>query len=385
MSKVHLARPVPLPLQTAIAVAGIAVLSILLFTCCTGQNVVIGPAHRLPEPEQIVLPIPEAVRAMSGSVTEAAMGNILFHVDDDIRLNIRHLRGRMVDLAGDDVIVLDDKGRLELQLAYAELGLTSESLTLMLNRYVFGYPGSPLKDLVVRTEGNRIVQTGTMHKLIDIPFEMTAELSVTPEGLMRIHPVQMDICGLDGQKLLAAIGRSLEDLLDLSGARGARVEGNDLLLDPLASLPPPRTTGRLTAVRVEGDEVIQVFGSPDAEGAEPLALPVAAQNYVYFQGGTILFGKLYMVLSDLLTIDADASDPFDFYLDYYHTQLVAGYHVTARNYGLITYMPDFDDVGTPAGVVTPPPIRANSRPGAGGTPPNPSMEVLMRALTSRRH
>jgi hypothetical protein len=195
-----------------------------------------------------------------------------------------------------------------------------------------------------------------MHKIIDIPFEMTAEVSATADGLIRIHPIRMDICGLDGQKLLAAVGRKLEDLLDLSDARGVRVEGNDLFLDPLANLPPPRIMGQLTGVRVEGDEVVQVFGSRDAAGAEPLALPVAAPNYVYFRGGTIRFGKLYMVLSEMLTIDSDPSDPFDFYLDYYHTQLVAGYHVTSANYGLITYMPDFEDLGTPAGMVEPPPV-----------------------------
>jgi hypothetical protein len=68
-----------------------------------------------------------------------------------------------------------------------------------------------------------------------------------------------------------------------------------------------------------------------------------------------------MVLSDLLTIDTDESDPFDFYLDYYHTQLVAGYHVTTSDYGLITYMPDFEDIGTPAGKVAPPRIAGGRR------------------------
>lgn len=380
----HFGRLKNVPRTPAIAIGGLATLSILLFTCCSRQTVVMSAAHRLPSVEQLVLPVPEAVGAVSGTSTEAAMGNILFHVDDDVRLNIRHLRGRMVDLAGEDVIVLDDKRRLELQIANAELGLSAQDLSLLLNRYVFGYPGSPLKDLVVRTSGNHIVQTGTMHKIIDIPFEMTAELSVTPDGLIRIHPVRMDICGLDGQKLLAAVGRTLEDLLDLSGARGVRVERNDLLLDPLVNLPPPKTTGRLTAVRVEANEVIQVFGSPDAPGAAPLQLPVPAQNYVYFQGGTIRFGKLYMVRSELLTIDADTSDPFDFYLDYYHTQLVAGYHVTAPNYGLITYMPDFDDIGTHAGKVARPPSAPTPDPAVTGRSANPSEQLLKRVLTRRR-
>jgi hypothetical protein len=358
MWRVPFLAPARAPVRTAIAFGLLAGVSVVALACCTRQTVVISPAHRLPEPEQIVLPLPEAVHAMSGSVTEAEMQNVLFHLDDDIRLGIRYLRGRMNDLSGDSVVTLDDKNQLELALAYAELGLTADELTIMLNRYVFGYPGSPLKDLLVRIDGSQMVQTATMHKIIDIPFEMTAELSATPEGLIRIHSVAMKICGLDGAALLAAVGRSLEDLLDLSGGKGVHVEGNDLLLDPLASLPPPRTTGHLTAVRVEGNEVVQVFGSRDAAGAEPLELPLSAENYVYFQGGTIRFGKLYMVLSDLMTIDIDRSDPFDFYLDYYHTQLVAGYHVTAPDYGLITYMPDFEDVGLSTGNLEVPPIKA---------------------------
>ena len=76
-------------------------------------------------------------------------------------------------------------------------------------------------------------------------------------------------------------------------------------------------------------------------------------NYIYFRGGNMRFGKLVMVATDLLTVDGDPSDPFDFYLDYYHTQLVAGYHTTSPNYGLVTYMPDFNDLGTAKGRIGP--------------------------------
>ena len=71
-----------------------------------------------------------------------------------------------------------------------------------------------------------------MHKLIDIPFEMTATLTVTDDGWIRIHPTKMDISGLNGLLLLRAVGRTLADLLDLSGGKGVKVDGNDILLDP---------------------------------------------------------------------------------------------------------------------------------------------------------
>jgi hypothetical protein len=104
---------------------------------------------------------------------------------------------------------------------------------------------------------------------------------------------------------------------------------------------------------VVGDEIVQTFGGADAPGVETLPPPLAAKSYIYFRGGTVKFGKLFMVLADLETIDSDPSDPFDFYLDYYNSQLVAGYHVTLPNYGLVAYMPDFDDLGTPLGRAEP--------------------------------
>ncbi len=60
-----------------------------------------------------------------------------------------------------------------------------------------------------------------------------------------------------------------------------------------------------------------------------------------------------MVQADLEAVDGDPSDAFDFYLDYYHTQLVAGYHTTLPDYGLSAVMPDYDDLGTPKGRVSP--------------------------------
>jgi hypothetical protein len=324
---------------------------------CVRQTVDVGDAHRLPEPQQIVLPVPASVTAAPDEITEIAMRNVAFHVDDDIRLEIRQLRGRMRAVDGTQIVTFDDKTKVAIDVASGEIALTPGALSLILNRYVFGYKGSPLKNLVVRTEGNQIVQTGTMHKLIDIPFEMTATLSVNDDGWIRIHPTRIDICNLDGQKLLKAVGSSLEDLLDLSGGKGAKVVGNDLLLNPMESLPPPALTGKITSIRVEGGKIIQTFGSPAAR-AEPVTTPVAAANYIYFHGGKIKFGKLYMVESDLMTVDGDTSDPFDFYMDYYHSQLVAGYHITLANYGLVTYMPDFDDLGTARGRIIAAPVAA---------------------------
>jgi hypothetical protein len=41
-------------------------------------------------------------------------------------------------------------------------------------------------------------------------------------------------------------------------------------------------------------------------------------------------------------IDADPTDPFDFFPDHYNEQLVAGYSKTTASGGLRVYMPDYN-------------------------------------------
>jgi hypothetical protein len=328
------------------AFAGLlAFLLLVVAGCCARQPIVLGPAHRFPPAEVLVLDAP-ATMGGSDTVAQTSMQNILFHLDDDTNLHVYRLQGRMHDLRHTGVILLDDKNMLLLEIVDGVMGMNADDLTRLLNRYVFGYPGAPLTDLRAQFRGSEMVLSGTLHKGAALPFEMTAGVSLTPEGMLRVHPSSVRLCGADGLALLRALGLDMSDMLDLRGAKGVRADGNDLVLDPFQILPPPRISGRLASVRIEGGEMIQVFGRPDAAPPQP---PVAAQSFVYFRGGTLQFGKLFMVDADLEAIDTDPSDPFDFYLDYYSSQLVAGYHVTTERGGMVAYFPDFSDLGTRAG------------------------------------
>ena len=80
----------------------------------------------------------------------------------------------------------------------------------------------------------------------------------------------MEICRIPGKGLMDALGIELADLLDLSGAEGVYVEGNDLLLEAQRILPPPAIRGRLTGLRVTPDELVQTFA---ADPFEPRVRP----------------------------------------------------------------------------------------------------------------
>jgi len=69
---------------------------------------------------------------------------------------------------------------------------------------------------------------------------------------------------------------------------------------------------------------------------------VAAQNYMAYHGNRLQFGKLTMHDTDMLLIDPDPRDPFDFYLDRYKDQLVAGQTKITPAFGLRVFMVDYN-------------------------------------------
>ena len=272
------------------------------------------------------------------------MRNVNCYIIPQAALRIRTMRGSMHSLKGGPV-TFDDKNAFVIRLDYAEIGLNGNDITELMNRHIFAYKGAPLKHLKVHTEGSRIVQSGVMHKIVDIPFEITADVSVTPEGLIKLHPVKSKILGLNGNDLMRAFNMSLEKILDLSKAVGVTVKGNDLFLDPVKILPPPAIEGHATAIRVDGDQLVQTFGTPGA--APPLVPPdTAAGGYMYYKGGQLHFGKLLMLDAELQIVDRRPSAWFNFSLDRYKEQLVAGYSRTLPDMGLEVYMLGVDKLGT---------------------------------------
>ena len=195
--------------------------------------------------------------------------------------------------------------------------------------------------------------TGTLTSAVPVRVEMVMRLCAI-DGELCMHPESIKSVGLELGPILERTGVTLDRFLDLSGAKGLRVEGSLLILDPKRVLDSPAIDGSVSAVRVEGDEVVLTFGRlEDTAPAPSMPLP-SARNYLHFRGGTLRFGRLFQVRADLQLVDADPSDPFEFDLARYQRQLVAGHSRSLENGGLLVVIPDLDDVER--GVrATPPP------------------------------
>jgi hypothetical protein len=138
-----------------------------------------------------------------------------------------------------------------------------------------------------------------------------------------------------------------------------RIEGNDIILDPMEILSSPTIRGRLTGIKLEDGLLSQTFGLLDSGVTAPLRrLDPAVPNYMAFRHGTLRFGRLTMSDADLEIDDIDPGNPLAFSLEHYNDQLVAGYSTSTAGHGLVVHLPDLG---------APPSLVATARPA--GTAP----------------
>jgi hypothetical protein len=313
--------------------------AVFLVSCNSGTN----QSKPAPQPPaQSVVQPPESHQPVEAE-TQVEFVNVNIHLDPVLVLHIRHLVGKFLPTKKGQPPTFDDKLSYIVAIDSAEVGVSLASMTYAMNTYVFGEPDAPLKNLKLSREGSEIKQTGTLKKGIGIPFEMVGTMSPTPDGKIRIHPTRIRAEHLPVKGLMKLFGLDMAKMINTRNTKGFTVDDNDVILDPTLMLPPPKMRGRITAIRVQGDEIVQIFGN-EKPG---LAAAPRHSNYIYYHGGVVRFGRLTMTDTDMRLIDADPSDPFDFFPDHYKDHLVAGYSKTTASGGLLVYMPDYNKISKP--------------------------------------
>jgi len=222
-----------------------------------------------------------------------------------------------------------------------EVAVDLPSLNAIVNRALERARSNVRRVDISVDDTGQIRQKGVVKKGVNVPFDMKASVGVTPDGLIRIHTESVKGFGVPVNPLLKVLRVKTDDLIRVDPGHGIRVEDNDLLLDVSQLLPPPGFHGQLRSVRVDRGALIQVFGSGTAQPISPTA---PAKNHIYWRGGQLAFGKLTMTETDLELVDEDPQDSFDFSVDRWNEQLVAGYSKTTAGRGLRAHMPDYNDL-----------------------------------------
>jgi hypothetical protein len=278
-------------------------------------------------------------QAQAERAVAVQMQHVDFHVDSSIVMHIRYLRGALQPVSPDRPPYFDDKNSFTLGIDTARVAITPQGLSDLLNRYTFAYPGSPLRHLKITIEKGLLKQRGTMR---GISFTILGELTLTPDGELRLHPKSIKAAGIGVGGLMKFLGLNLEKLVKLRGARGVRIQKDDFFLSPADLLPPPLVKGYVGALDVTDSVIVLGFQPRTGPAPRPLTIPhPKPENYMYYRGAVLRFGKLTMHDTDLLIMDAEPEDPFDFFLDQYKAQLVAGYSKNTPDDGLVVTMPDY--------------------------------------------
>ena len=286
----------------------------------------------------------QASTSESGGTVRLAMKNVEYHLTDQIVVHVGTLNGRLKPKPG-GIPVFDDKQSFSIDVDSGSVRLSMTALTNDLNDYVFAKPDASLKKLTASTKGNQLIVKGLLVSKGGIPFETDGTLSITPEGMIRVHTEKVKALRLPVKGLMDMLGLDTATMLNTKKVEGVSVDKDDLILDPGKILPPPELSGHLASVGIENNEIALVF--KPAEGSakqEFLTSTCGGRNYLLFKGGSIRFGKLTMSDADLELIDSDPADSFDFSIDHYQDQLVAGYSKMTRKGGLCVHIPDFDKI-----------------------------------------
>ncbi|HEY7403514.1 MAG TPA: hypothetical protein VIB39_08335 [Candidatus Angelobacter sp.] len=276
-------------------------------------------------------------RENDGAV-QVQMHNVLYHYADNIAVHLRDVAGALLPSTAGQMPIFDDKKSFTLQIAAAEIAMDPQSLANVLNSNVFSAKDAPLKDLSITIEKGQLKIKGKLHQKGDITFETEGQLSATPDGKIRLHAEKIRAAHLPVKGMMDLFGLDIADLIKSGKVKGVQAEKDDLILDPGEILPPPRITGHVTAIRLESNTIVQVFGDPKKQKWEQ----VSARNYMAYRGNRLQFGKLVMNDTDMVIIDPNPQDPFDFYFDHYKEQLVAGHTQITPSFGLRVFMMDYN-------------------------------------------
>jgi hypothetical protein len=276
--------------------------------------------------------------ATQDSTVQTQMSNVTFRFSETVAVEIKSLNGVLVPLGNNEFPNFDDKNSFNLRINTAEIAMDSSNLANVLNSYIFARPDSPLTELSVVVEKGRLKVKGKLHDKKDIPFETEGTLIPTADGKLRLHSEKITAMHVPVKGLMDLFGIALDKLIKEGKVPGVEAQGDDLILDLEQILPPPHIEGKVVSVRIEGENIIQVFGGSDAKPVKN----IRAGNYMAYKNNRLRFGKLVMNDTDLIIIDMDPKDPLDFFLDHYREQLSAGYTKTTPDSGLRVFIKDYN-------------------------------------------
>jgi hypothetical protein len=283
------------------------------------------------------------------------MQSVLFRVMKDVVLQVDSLDGVIAPVRKNEVVSLDDKNSFLLKVQKATTSISSTDLAALANDFILPRAKTPLKNLSLTFNPDQSIQVkGDFHKLVDVPFSGTASLKVTSNGDMRMHLANLTVAGVIHQDVLNFLGIKVSTVAKPKRKQSFKIVGNDIIFPIDQMFPPPHVSGELHDINISGNKLNLIFGTdkqePDKNHSAAEKPSVTIGSYIYFRRGTMKFALLTMspVDLELVPLKPEPDKLFEFSVDQYYQQLVAGYSKSLPNKGLLVYMADDREMQPPS-------------------------------------
>ena len=262
--------------------------------------------------------------------------NLLLSKGPNFRVYVRWLDGRLARTRADTDPSFDRPDSFDLNIQTGVIRVNIGDIGHYINSDL---ANSPLKDVTLLADGANLKLTGVLHKIIPLPVQVIASVSVAPDDRVRVHIAKIDVLKVPIKGLLGLFHVSAADLVK-NNIDGVEIKENDLLLDTHKLLPPPHIRGRLTRVSIDSPDIQAIYGQA-ADDVERVEL---WRNFFSLEGGTIDFGSLSMHPVKIMIVDISNNPWFDLDLVNYRAQFASGYTRMTVDAGLQIFIPDLRDI-----------------------------------------
>jgi len=290
----------------------------------------------------------------SGHGVKTEMRNVMFHLTDEAAAHVESLSGEMWPTGKNEMPVFDDKTSFEVHVADGRISITPQAMASILNTHVFAGSDSPFKAISISIDKDRLIIKGRMRTKGDIPFETSAILTAASDGRIRVSTEKLKALHVPVKGMMDKLGIELASLVSTSKIPGMVTDKNDVLMDLGVLLPAPHIKGKISAVLIESNSIVTIFGDEAKAGSanDPV-------SYMSFQGSPVRLGTLTMESADLTVVNLDSDEPLDWSQDHYRDQLVAGYSKITPNFGLRAHAKNFAKLPRAASATSAPTIPKN--------------------------
>gem|GEM_PF-2696121 len=291
----------------------------------------------------------KAIYATGGGPVNLKISGMLIRVTPQIQLYVDSLHAQIFSVGKNPTVFLDDPTAYSVRIQEGNVRISGRTMEYIFNSVVFGKDQNLVRNITIQfpeTSQKKSIPIrikGEMNMVVWIPFLLEGRIFFDKlSGFIVVEILNINTMGNPyAGNIMEQFGMNIEVLMAKSTAKGIQFKKNRFFISPLALLPPPSMEGKILQLATNAEENSMSI-SFSSSGKSPQNR-IKGKNFLSLSGGSSAFGNIRMSPADLLLLDADPSDEFDFSLRDYRQALVKSTSRIKDSGGVIVLFPDYSD------------------------------------------